>query len=190
MDDITLEFVGPYKFWGENNNIYSDSNKNLPGIYLWTFKTNIGYLIHYVGQTTNFASRQKAQLINILGLNNGIFDASEAVRGNLKIIWKGLWRDRKNESFESELKAVYLNNKTEIIDYIEAIDIFFALLDLPKQRREHIEGTIGWNLRNNHKDYKVLYPDDNHIGTSTPYGCKLKIINTHNILGLDNEIDL
>ncbi len=30
--------------------------------------------------------------------------------------------------------------------------------------RKHIEGFIGWNLRNNHHEWKALYPDDNHVG--------------------------
>ena len=182
--------MGPYKFWGENKSVYSDDNKNLPGIYLWTFKTDKGYMIHYVGQTTNFAERHKTHLVNILGLSYGIFDADEAQRGIQKIIWKGLWRDKKSLSFNGELKTVYSSIHSDTIKYIDSIDIFFAELEESNNLRTHVEGSIGWNLRNNHKEFKALYPDDNHIGMSRLLGWKLRILNSSDILGLDNEIDI
>ena len=191
MENIFLEFIGPYKFWGKENSLFEDKNvKNLSGIYLWTIETDKGYMIHYVGQTTRFAIRQKEHLINILGLNYGIFNANKAKNGIQEVIWNGLWRDKNDISFEGKLKEIYLDKKSEIIDYIESIDIFFAKLDGSNNLREHVEGSIGWNLRNNHKEVKTLYPDDNHIGISNKLNCKLKIINKFNILGIDNEMDI
>jgi hypothetical protein len=190
MENILIEFIGPFKFFGKEKSTFSGDNKCSPGIYLWTFKTIKGYMIHYIGQTTKFAIRQKEHLINILGLNYGIFDADEAKNGNQKIIWKGLWRDKNNVSLENALKDIYLDKKKEILEYIESIDIFFAELDGTNKLREHVEGSIGWNLRNNHKEFKTLYPDDNHIGISNKMNCKLFIINNHNILGIDNELEI
>jgi hypothetical protein len=191
MEDIKLEFIGPYKFFGKENIVFKNELKYLPGIYLWTFKTNKGYLIHYIGQTERFAIRQKQHLISILGLDYGIFDAVEAIDGKQKIIWNGLWRDKGYKLFEKEIKNVYLHETSKVIEYIESIDIFFADFDEKKQIRKYIEGLIGLNLRNKHKEYKTLFPDDIRFElSSNKLNCKLKIINKFNILGLDNEIEI
>ena len=44
-------------------------------------------------------------------------------------------------------------------------------------------------LRNKHPEYKVLYPDDNHIGTKAQKTIgKILISADAKIMGLDNEI--
>jgi hypothetical protein len=78
-----------------------------------------------------------------------------------------------------------------VIEYINSLDVFFAETDVDNNTRKHIEGSIGWNLRTKYPDYKILYPDDNHIGRSTKrMGKKLYITSNEVILGLDSEIDL
>jgi hypothetical protein len=147
-------------------------------------------LIHYIGETTYLSKRQKEHLIQILGLNYGIFDIGEAKRGNSILLWKGLWRDRKDKMI-SEIGDVYKKLSSTTIEYINLIDIFFAEFYGTNKSRRHIEGSIGWNLRNNHHNVKSLYPDDNQVGTSKEkLNCKLLISCSNNILGLDSEIDV
>jgi hypothetical protein len=189
MENIILEFNGPYKFFGQKNPIFVN-NRNLSGIYLWTINTKDGYMIHYVGQTTKFFKRQKEHLINILGLNYGILDTEVAKNGEMKLLWQGLWRDKDNTLLDNSLEKEYTILSKQVIEYINIIEIFFAKLDGKNILREHIEGSIGWNLRNNHKEYKKLYPDDNHIGISNKLNCKLFIKCNYNILGLDKEMDV
>jgi hypothetical protein len=188
MTQLSLNFEGPYSFVENEISIFQCKYKESHGIYLWTFKTSFGYLIHYVGETTRFANRQREHLINILGLNYGIYDPVSAKNGKLVPVWNGLWRDKTNDHIQ-ELLRKYSNLSIDVIQYIEQMDVFFAEIDIDTETRRHIEGSIGWNLRNTHEKYKVLYPDDNHVGTkSKKIGIQLVITSNENILGLDNEL--
>jgi hypothetical protein len=186
MDKIQIYFDGPFSF--SNNSIFECKYKNSPGIYLWIIKTENGNMIHYIGETINFAKRQKEHLINILGFYYGIFDVNKAKEGNSVLLWKGLWRD-KSDNLTSELLSNYQKLNPLVIDYVNCINIYFAEIDIDSNLRKHIEGSIGWNLRNKYKDYKVLYPDDNHIGMMANKLNRNLIINSSEIiLGLDKEM--
>jgi hypothetical protein len=77
----------------------------------------------------------------------------------------------------------------DVTRYLAVLSIFFAELKTDDQLRKHIEGCIGWNLRNNHPEMKILYPDDNHIGTMPDknHG-ELLITASQSIRGLDSRI--
>jgi hypothetical protein len=73
--------------------------------------------------------------------------------------------------------------------YVAALNVFFAPTSLPDQLRKHVEGCVGWNLRNRHPEHKVLYPDDNHIGTrADKTNGMLRISSSEPIRGLDELI--
>ena len=188
--DITLNFVGPFSFSSEKKSLFKSECAQSAGIYLWTIKqkNDNSFLIHYVGETTNFSRRHREHLIHILGLNYGIFDPEKAQNGICKLIWPGLWRDKSNEAANKLIKA-YEGFRDTVLRYIAIIDIFFAEIHVETQLRKHIEGCIGWNLRNNHPNAKNLYPDDNHIGTKKEKNRGNLIIQTSNhIKGLDSII--
>jgi hypothetical protein len=190
MDSVKIHFNGPYSFANKNNSLFECKYSSSKGIYLWTINTKIGNLIHYIGETDNFAKRHREHLINILGLNYGIFDISQAKEVKSVLIWKGLWRDKSPNPVE-KLLMNYSKLSAIVIEYINSLDVFFAETDVDNNTRKHIEGSIGWNLRTKYPDYKILYPDDNHIGRSTKrMGKKLYITSNEVILGLDSEIDL
>jgi hypothetical protein len=157
---------------------------------LWVIKNkkdNLNY-IEYIGETTSFGGRQKEHLIHILGLNYRIIDKDAASKGELKIIWNGLWRDKSKEGV-GKLLDEYPQISQHILDYISLIDIYFAPTNLDKYLRKHIEGCIGWNLRNKYPQFKTFYPDDNHIGTFPEKLGKTLFINLPEpILGLDTEL--
>jgi hypothetical protein len=122
-------------------------------------------------------------------LNYGIFDITKAREGICHFLWKGLWRDKINILIRDMDKA-YIDLAPSTLEYINAIDLFFAEIDVDSNTRKHIEGSIGWNLRNNHKEFKLLYPDDNRVGTSSKLGVKLIISCDTNIAGLDENIEI
>ena len=100
MNSINLEFKGPFTFIGERDSVFKSSFANSSGIYLWTVRQrkDSTHLIHYVGETVSFAKRHKEHLIQILGLNYGIFDAEKAQGGVCEPIWNGLWRDKSSDA--------------------------------------------------------------------------------------------
>ena len=185
--DIELNFSGPYSFSEPKNNVFSASCANVAGVYLWTIqqRSDNSHLIHYVGETISFAKRQREHLINILGLNYGIFDPVKAQEGVCDLVWPGLWRDKSPTGPLKQIEAYHSLHEV-VLKYLRAINIFFAETTVETQIRRHIEGCIGWNLRNNHPDAKVLYPDDNHIGAKTEknHG-NLLITSSEKIRGLD-----
>lgn len=161
-------------------------------MYLWVIKdrfADINY-IHYVGETTCFAKRQKEHAIQILGLNYQILDPESAVLGKHVIVWNGMWRDKSMDAIGRALEE-YPSISQLLLEYIKLIDVFFAPTKLTNEIRKHLEGCIGWNLRNKHPDHKFFYPDDNHIGTlPNKLGHKLIITSDEEILGLDNELEI
>jgi len=191
MVDITLHFDGPFIFSEGNNSVYHAPNANSAGIYLWTIRqvANGSHLIHYIGETVNLARRHQEHLIQILGLNYGIFDPDDARVGKCTFLWRGMWRD-KSTCRPAKLIAEYPNLAEVVIRYVNEISIFFAELDAENKLRKHIEGCIGWNLRKNHKNFKQLYPDDNHLGIlKENKNGRLLISANQTILGLDPIIE-
>lgn len=190
MEINPLQFYGPYSFFKGPNYLFDYEYARSEGIYLWVIKNkkdNVNY-IEYVGETTGFAGRQKEHLIHILGLNYRIIDKDAASKGELKIVWNGLWRDKSKEGVGTLLEE-YPQISQHILDHISLIDIYFAPTNLDRYLRRHIEGCIGWNLRNKYPQYKTFYPDDNHIGTFPEKLGKIIIIHLPEpILGLDTEL--
>ena len=65
------------------------------------------------------------------------------------------------------------------------------LIDIDSSLRKHLEGRIGWNLRESHPQHKIFYPDDCHIGGKHPtFNNQIKISIDGKILGLDEVIPI
>jgi len=192
MNDIDLNFIGPFTF-NSSNTVFESNNENKSGIYIWTIKQKIDntHFIHYIGETKSFANRHKEHLNEILCLNYGIFDPKDAKEGISNFIWKGLWRDKSLDAPLRQLET-YKKFHEQILEYISIINIFFAELPENKvdtQLRKHIEGCLGWNLRKIHQEYTSLYPDDCRTARrrNVDHG-KLIITVPEIILGLDHII--
>jgi len=191
-EEIRLHFRGPFTFTGGDRSLFHCSLTGAPCVYLWTFKSDLDgrYWIHYIGEAASFAKRQREHLIGLLGLHYGIFDPVEARKGIQKRIYGGLWRDKTAEGSIKQLEA-YAKITDNVLKYIESLDVFAAETIPDRRFRQQVEGSISWNLRNNHKEYKVLYPDDNHVGTLIQkLGLVLRISADHPIAGLDELLGI
>ena len=168
MTSISLTFKGPFTFIGGDNSVFHSPFTDSPGIYLWTIKQrqDNSHLIHYVGETTSFGNRHREHLTRILGLDYGIFAPDKAQEGIRELLWDGLWRDKSPDGSSKQIKA-YQKVHDDVIRYLAVLSIFFAKLTTDTQNRKHIEGCIGWNLRNNNPKDTMLYPDDNRVTTMT-----------------------
>jgi len=127
-------------------------------------------------------------LIQILGLNYGIFDPDKARQGVSELLWKGLWRDKTASGPLMQLEA-YRGIHQDVLRYLSILNIFFSELNVDSNLLKHVEGCIGWHLRNNHPEHKSLYPDDNHVGTKKEKSNgNLRISVSETIRGLDGVI--
>jgi hypothetical protein len=186
---IELEFLGPYSFLNNEFSVNKSPLFDKKCIYLWTIRQeNNSHFIHYVGETTSLAKRQREHLVHILGLNYGIWDINEAESGISKIIWDGLWRIKDKINI-GNLIDVYEKYNKNIIEYVSKICIFAAEINCNDSLRKHIEGCIGWNLRNKHPEHKLFYPDDCHVGHGEKSNGYIRVNCKENILGIDESIE-
>ena len=190
MADISLNFEGPFTFTGGGGSVFHSPFAASSGIYLWTFRqrSDNTHLIHYIGETVSLGRRHREHLIQILGLNYGIFAPDKATEGVCELLWAGLWRDKTPDGPSRQIEA-YQTVHDDVTRYLVALNIFFAELKTDNRLRKHIEGCIGWNLRNKHPESKALYPDDNHVGTMPEknHG-ELLIASSESIRGLASRI--
>jgi len=189
MADITLAFQGPFTFVGGESSIFHSPVADSTGIYLWTIRQREDdmHLIHYIGETTSFARRNREYLTQILGMNYGIFSPEKAREGVSEILWPGAWRDKTQDGPAIQIEA-YETVRDDVMSYLAFLNVFFAELEdgIDSRLRKHIEGCIGWNLRNHHPEAKALYPDGCHIGTMADknHGT-LRVSTPEEIRGLD-----
>ena len=192
MSQKSLHFFGPFSFLKGKTSLFHSQYSQDEGIYLWVIKdkdNNINY-IHYIGETTKFAERQKEHLIHILGLNYSVTDAKLAKQGIHKIVWNGMWRDKSKEAASKTL-ANYNTVSNHVVKYVECIDVYFAPTKFPRDIRRHLEGCIGWNLRNKYPELTRFYAEDNHVGTKKErLDEMIKISSDEPIAGLDYEIEI
>lgn len=188
IEEMILEFIGPFKFSDGEQYLFNSEVVNSSGLYIWTIKNEVTghHYVHYVGETMHFGKRHREHFMNIVGLNYRIVDPLKAKMGIQSVIWNGMWRDKSKKAV-----ANVIENQSSVshfvLDYIDLLNIFLAPVDADSALRRHIEGCIGLNLRHNHVEHKVFYPDDNHVGRQTKeYGLQLRVVATENILGLDN----
>lgn len=191
MGTLALHFHGPLTFTPGPQSLFHSVHANASCIYLWAFESEDGaYRIHYVGQARSFAYRQRQHLAGILGLEYGTFSAADARRGIQTRTWPGTWRDKTADGPGRAL-AQYEKGPAQVLDYIKALRIFVAPVAGDRALLEHIEGSIGWNLRKRHPEAKSLYPDDNHIGTrEMKLGTELLISWDVPIAGLDGSLEI
>jgi hypothetical protein len=160
-------------------------------VYLWTFRSDSDgcYYIHYVGEAKSFAARHREHLIHILGMNYGTFDPAAARGGVQTQVWPGLGRNKSPDG-PGRLLERYEANTKAVLQYVAALEVFVGETSVEKDMRKHIEGSIGWNLRNNHADKKMLYPDDNRVHTRQKVGRWLRITADAVIAGVEKFIEI
>ena len=190
VEHVTLHFFGAYSFLNGEKSLFHSPYANDAGIYLWVIKNrqdNLNY-IHYIGETSHFAKRQREHSIQILGLNYRILDSQQAINGIEKIVWNGLWRDKTREAVGKTIEQYHTIGQY-VTDYISIIDIYFAPTQCSKDLRKHIEGCIGKNLRMKYSEWTRFYPDDNQVGTkSKGFGDTIRITTDEDIIGFDPEM--
>lgn len=187
-----MHFTGPLTFGGGDRCLYESAFADDACVYLWTIRreSDGAHLIHYIGETDALAKRHREHLIDMLGLNYGSFDLQSARQGELVQVWPGLWRD-KSPTAPATALARYASMAQAKAEYIEAISVFVAPLDVDRGMRRHIEGSIAKSLRAKQSPDGALYPSDVRTGVSRSIsGVRLHITSDELIAGLDSVLDI
>lgn len=153
---------GPFSLCGQHKRVlFEDSIGTKTGIYLWTFQTDAGILVEYVGETgESFAKRMKNHMIQIFGGNYRVLDPVLLHRPEVKVVWNGLWRKGTRDKVV-EFAAKYLDLAPVIHSYLENIRVFVGLLAVDRRTRQRIEGALACHLRNEPSPTSIFLPLDN-----------------------------
>jgi hypothetical protein len=148
--EIEINLVGPYGLCGDHHRLlFAEPISAAAGIYLWTVRTAGGFIVEYVGQTgQSFAKRTKDHLIQTFGGNYCVCDAQAMREGRAEVAWPGLWR-RGSRDRMPEFAERYVELAPVIQQYVQAIEVFVAPLDVGRRLRERVEGALAhsiWDL--------------------------------------------
>ena len=186
----SIHFHGPFAFRAPGNTIANSEFAKSEGIYLWTLSDSDSIYIHYIGETTSFLKRQKEHLLNILSLNYGLFSPNAVAENSPTPIYGGAWRDKSSDPLTGAIENwdIY---KDQIIPYIDSLHVYFAETACDTSARRHIEACIAHDLRVNHPEDKLFYPDDNRTTMrKVKLGYHLRVHCSDNIKGLSDSIEI
>ena len=191
--ELKLHFHGPFSFAGGEHSVFISPVSDRPCIYIWTMKYEGANYIHYIGETKkSFLKRQLEHLRNILGMEYGLYDVQKTSTGVLQLIWNGFGINRnikKREDLSNTILAAYESRNAEILEYVRGISIFSAPIYIEDGLRRHLEGCIGWSLRDNHKEYSSLYPLACRCNKGKMLGKVLYVTCDEPIMGLDEYLN-
>jgi len=191
MDKYKLVFNGPYTIYSTNS-IFEDTIANEEGIYLWTLQANGKYVIEYIGETgSSFRQRTKEHIIQVLGGNYRILDASCYQKEEVRVLWNGMWRKGTRDKLGDFISS-YTELAPKIVKYIDSINIFVAPIKIDGYMRKVIEGALASYIKDQPEDVTRFYPMDNRTyrPKSNAHKVKIHITSSEAIVGLPSELSI
>jgi len=201
--EIPLKAMGPFNW----RSLFSESEAEKFGVYLWTVQYKEKYLVHYVGETgVSFVKRFIDHTRNQLNGINCIYEPKKLAAGERDKLWEGWWKGR--EGFKKPTRVVeFLEKFTKLskaaYDSIDKFQIFLLPFD-PKFKtdervRKRVETIIAEALfyrpgitRDFQDEY--LFSDSNRQSyakferKSTEDPIKVIFENSDKIFGLQQEL--
>lgn len=137
---IDLDWTGPYGWPGFTEADNLSSVPRLPGIYLWTFRYQDGYLIYGAGITGRPVSERIAEHTrHYLAGEYNVLDIDAAECGIRKEIWHG-WQYAKahRDEFDSRKDTILAAVRRQLFGF----RIFTAVVEPDVRIRKRIEAAI------------------------------------------------
>jgi len=188
---LTVKFEGPFPAYSEVKDVLADCrNRKCSGVYLWAIKVNDGYRVTHIGQTgTSFYQRMKEYIINTLGGNYRISDTDSLARGEVKVLWDGLWREGKRD-----LLPEFLRHSSRLFEEakrnLKLEKIFVAPMVVEDRIRRRVEGAIAKQIRRDRTACSLLPPDIRVLGRlTTEAPLPIRIITPVRVMGLTGQLD-
>lgn len=154
-----------------------------------------GYLTYYVGETgRSFLQRFTEHTTNYLWGLYRIYDSSEFLQGQKKLVWGGMWKERNNPN-DMYIKlldflSTYEGLSQSLHKFLGTFRIFLVPIEAEERIRQRIETAIAKWLLNQEgvigqfQDNDIVYKK--RLKTKTPI--KVAITSTEQILGLPKEL--
>ena len=144
-----LAWEGPFTFFGSAAPvIFEQPIAESPGIYLWTFRYEDGYVVDYVGQTgKSFGERFYQHIAEQTSGRYDITDGSRILRRKDKIIWPGIYWKKGQWKRTGEYLAKLPEFAVHIHKVYAEYRLFLAPLKAERRTLERIEAAIALHLR-------------------------------------------
>jgi hypothetical protein len=184
---MEIIFEGPFTFIdGENDVLFDCPKRNEAGIYLWTVPVDGVYLPTYLGETgDSFLTRHRNHVTNMLGGFDTICDASKLRRGEVEIVWPGLWKSSNKENI-----AKFTQRRHELIDHafeeMRLTKIFIASCNLEKDILRRIEHKLSIHFKEN--DLRTFPNDVKYGSNNQKLNQIVKVSSSKRIADLPSEI--
>jgi hypothetical protein len=189
---LTVQFDGPHPAYSETSDVLANSkHRKAGGVYFWAIKVGDSYRLTHIGQTgTSFYHRMKEYIINTLGGNYRICDSDALARGEVKLLWNGLWREGTRERLPELLR-----NSSHLLEAakrnLKLEQIFVAPLDVEDRLRRRIEGAIAKQIRKDKVASSLFPPDIRVLGRlTTESPIPIRFQSGAKILGLPEQLDV
>lgn len=142
-----LQWFGPFTWLGEDKDcLFNRPEAIKPGIYLWTVPFKKKYLVYYVGETgVSFSRRFTEHTRDYLSGYYRVYNPQQFSEGKKQLVWEGMWKPGTRNRMGEFLKR-YLELSKIIYEFLGKLRIFLSPLEVEKNIRQRIEGTIADSL--------------------------------------------
>jgi hypothetical protein len=139
-----LDWRGPLALLASGDNYYLNSTAaSKPGIYMWAFEYQGGYLIYGAGLTTRpLASRIKEDLRSIRSGEWTVLDGPSAQRGIRQEFWHGMWATYNTPARQAERAARRVEIERAAEAMLGCMRVFLANLPPDKRVLGRVEAAI------------------------------------------------
>ena len=189
---LTLAFNGPHTICSETKDVLADCvHRKGAGIFFTAVQVGDSYRITHIGQTgTSFYARLKEHVIQTLGGNFRICDPQAMARGEIKVLWDGLWRPGRHSKLPE-----FLRDGHELFEAARGCfkleKAFVAPLEAEDRMRRRIEGAIAKQIRKDKAGSSLFPPDVRYLPKlSTETAITIRIVTPKKILGLPEQLEV
>jgi hypothetical protein len=189
-----IEWHGPFTV----AEVVDENNKQLPlihtpGLYLWTIKHENGYLVYYIGETTQqtLTIRLQQHVLAYLVGQKRIYEPTQFSKAEKVLIWGGT-RYRSQRIDFADFINEYSRLAPGIASLLQYFRIFLASSFLEQRIIRRIGAGIASNIRaksgiiGNFQDADVRF--ESRLISEELFGTKFKFPKDVVVLGLDDTI--
>lgn len=187
-----IVFEGPHVFCSETQDVMADcTHRKEAGIFFTAVQVGDTFRVTHIGQTgTSFYARLKEHVIQTLGGNFRICDPHALMRGEIKVLWDGLWRPGTHARLPE-----FLRDGPRLLEAarncFKLEKVFVAPLEAPDRMRRRIEGAIAKQIRKDKVASSLFPPDVRYLPRlSTETAVVLRIVTPRKILGLPEQLEV
>ena len=132
----------------------------------------------------------KEHVIQTLGGNFRICDPQAMARGEIKVLWDGLWRPGRHSKLPE-----FLRDGHELFEAARGCfkleKAFVAPLEAEDRMRRRIEGAIAKQIRKDKAGSSLFPPDVRYLPKlSTETAITIRIVTPKKILGLPEQLEV